>query len=34
MDPTAKNKISHRFRALDKVRTWVEEGMKEEEKKE
>ncbi|KAK8041198.1 hypothetical protein PG994_014205 [Apiospora phragmitis] len=29
MDPAAKNKISHRFRALDKVRTWVEEGMKE-----
>ncbi|KAK6848925.1 hypothetical protein PG995_012758 [Apiospora arundinis] len=34
MDPTAKNKISHRFRALSKVRTWVEDGMKEEEKKE
>lgn len=29
MDPAAKNKISHRFRALDKVRTWVEEGMEE-----
>lgn len=28
MDPAAKNKISHRSRALEKVRKWIEAGMK------
>lgn len=29
MDPAEKNKISHRYKALEKVRQWVEGGMKE-----
>lgn len=26
MDKVAKNKISHRFRALEKLREWIEGG--------
>jgi len=29
MDKAAKNKISHRFKALEKLRVWIEGGMKE-----
>lgn len=29
MDPAEKNKISHRYKALEKLRAWVESGMKE-----
>ncbi|KXJ93181.1 inosine triphosphate pyrophosphatase-like protein [Microdochium bolleyi] len=29
MDKTAKNKISHRYKALEKLRAWIEDGMKE-----
>ncbi|KAM0813467.1 putative Inosine triphosphatase [Seiridium cardinale] len=28
MDQVEKNKISHRYKALEKVRVWVENGMK------
>lgn len=28
MDPVEKNKISHRYKALEKLRVWVENGMK------
>ena len=28
MDKVEKNKISHRFKALEKLRQWVEDGMK------
>lgn len=30
MDPVEKNKISHRYKALEKLRVWVENGMKDE----
>lgn len=30
MDGPGKNKISHRYKALEKVRAWIEGGMKEE----
>ncbi|KAH7033333.1 inosine triphosphate pyrophosphatase-like protein [Microdochium trichocladiopsis] len=30
MDKAAKNKISHRYKALEKLRVWIEGGMKEE----
>ncbi|RYP66095.1 hypothetical protein DL770_008865 [Monosporascus sp. CRB-9-2] len=29
MDKVEKNKISHRFKALEKLREWMEGGMKE-----
>lgn len=29
MDQKEKNKISHRYRALKKLRIWIEDGMKE-----
>ncbi|KAI1075245.1 putative ham1 family protein [Whalleya microplaca] len=29
MDKVEKNKISHRFKALEKLRAWIEGGMKE-----
>ncbi|KAJ1329426.1 XTP/dITP diphosphohydrolase [Microdochium nivale] len=29
MDKGAKNKISHRYKALEKLRAWIEDGMKE-----
>ncbi|ETS76708.1 hypothetical protein PFICI_12095 [Pestalotiopsis fici W106-1] len=30
MDQVEKNKISHRYKALEKLRVWVENGMKDE----
>lgn len=27
MDKAAKNAISHRFKALEKLRAWIEAGM-------
>ncbi|KAH9909817.1 inosine triphosphate pyrophosphatase-like protein [Xylariomycetidae sp. FL2044] len=33
MDKAAKNQISHRFKAIEKLRAWIEGGMKEEDEK-